>query len=221
MGVVDDEERLHHEDDRLTGDVPDPDSAGLFNAFKQCYIKVIVASDYNQPDTPWRHHFDSKEAEAAYARQYRKSLPEANDLWFVYIIGMYDPFEEQPADDNDPERQEYPDIPALIGRIQQEEPEFSFCFMETLRDVAKEWGWYQQESEWMTETVRHVIKVVTLHEIAHHFGHMPHTPDLDKDGNPISVMWAPSANSEEAIFVRVPLKFIPDEIKRIRETKKP
>ena len=216
MGAVDDSERLRHEDDLLTGDVPDPDPAGLGDAFRQCYIRVIIASNYNQTDLPWRHHFDSQDREATYAQQYRNSLPEAGDLWFVYIAGMYDPPEEQyPADDNDPEV-DANGYAALIGRTQPEEPEYSFCYMEALRDVAKEWGWYENENEWMTDKVHHVIRVVTLHEIAHHFG-VKHNLNLDDKGNPISVMWAPRTNEEETKFVKVPLKFAPEEIRDIRK----
>jgi len=134
MGAVDDSERLRHEDDLLTGDVPDPDPAGLEDAFRQCYIRVIIASNYNQTDLPWKHHFDTRDQEANYVQQYRNSLPEASDLWFVYIAGMYDPPEEQyPADDNDPEV-DANGYAALIGRTQPEEPEYSFCYMEALRE---------------------------------------------------------------------------------------
>jgi hypothetical protein len=238
MGVVDEGERQQHDDDRLSGDIPDPDATAFEEAFRQCYIRVILASEYNQPDTPWHHHFDDRVKEADYAQQYRNSLPEANDLWFVYIIGMYDPPEEYPTDDNDPES-DANNYPSLLGRTQPEEPEYSFCYMEVVRDVAKEWGWYQDENGWMTETVRHVLRVITLHEIGHHFGHMPHNFYVDSEDKPISVMCAPRLNQGIAEYYRVgtgetvlleagerilavtPLKFAADEIRRIRQTHRP
>ncbi|MCS7192002.1 MAG: hypothetical protein NZ937_03340 [Armatimonadetes bacterium] len=235
MGIVNDEERLKHEDDLLTGDVPDPnitpdpDGTGFERAFEQCYIRAIVASQYNQSNTPWHHHFESKAAEEAYAKQHRNSLPEANDLWFVYAIGMYDPPENPnlgyyPTDDNDPEV-DANNYPALIGRTHggekeavigpAAEPEYSFCYIEVLQDVAKEWGWYQGESKWMTDKVCHVLRVVTLHESVHHFDFMTHNEQ------PNSVMWAPSTNAGENMLSNIPLLFAPKEIQRIRQTKRP
>ena len=208
-------------DDLFRGDVPDPDTRGLKDAFKEAYVEVLLLpTPYQESKVAWHHNFrtsasdlDGANAEnfRQFAERHRQSLPEADDWWTVYIIGIYEIVTI--SSDNDPN-----DELCSPGMTYDLEPEYSAVCFENIRDLAVQWGWTEEE-------IAKVIQATVVHEIGHHF-ELPHNREME-NGVPTNIMWAPDRrfeeprDYEETLAPLTPLRFLPEDIHRIRSTLRP
>lgn len=173
------------DDDDLLRDVdlPDPDTSALAAAFYAAYIEVVFDGVNDQSDTTWHYNFHSEgdAAEAAYLRGNRQTQG-SQYYWVCYVASTYESF--LPQMDNDPNEEL-----AWCGSSYKAYPNVSAVCEEIIRDVAAQWGW--------TEDMKNLARrVVTLHEIGHHF-------DLDNSEELYNCMWGPHDDGEEAIIAEV------------------
>jgi hypothetical protein len=208
-------------DDEFRGDVPDPDAEGLNEAFREAYIKVLLLpASYHQSKVAWHHNFRTSNSDLdrvnaenfrQFADRHRQSLPEADDWWTIYVIGIYEIVSI--LSDNDPNEEL-----CSPGMTYEQEPDFSAVCFENIRDLAVQWGWTEEEKA-------RVVRATVIHEIGHQFG-LRHNKDL-KNGIPTNIMWAPDKrfeepkDLEETLAPLTPLRFLPDDINKIRSTLRP
>ncbi len=212
-------------DDEFRGEVPDPDIGGLGEAFREAYIEVLLLpTTYHQSHIPWHHNFRTSDDSSVnirnfyqFVQRYRQSVPEENDWWTVYVLGIYESPEAN--FDNDPNDElcspgftiedKPPGFPS---------PEYSAICFEHLRDLAAQWQWSEGEQQ-------AVLKALVVHEIGHH-SDLEHNKEM-KDGVPTNIMWAPDReldppkDRQETLMPLTPLRFRPKDINEIRSKHKP
>jgi hypothetical protein len=208
-------------DDEFRGDVPDLDVEGLNEAFREAYIEVLLLPEsYHQSKVAWHHNFRTSNSDLdgvnaenfrQFAERHRQSLPEADDWWTVYVIGIYEIVSI--LSDNDPNEEL-----CSPGMTYDQEPEYSAVCFENIRDLAVQWGWTEEEKA-------RVVRATVIHEIGHQF-ELRHNKDL-KNGIPTNIMWAPDKrfeepkDLEETLAPLTPFRFLPDDINKIRSTLRP
>jgi hypothetical protein len=209
-------------------DIPDPPLDAVQAAMREAYVDVCRHPLHNEPNTTWEHNF----ADPAEGLQYvlgggrwgagfrQSGNEEAADFWVVYVVGVYElgrvggivgignDGDPVPDDgDNDPDQEVH-----SPGATSSDEPEASLIAIEQVRDEAT-----QHHIDYNRD-----LSYTTAHEIGHQF-ELPHHNNLDAAGNPPDLMWAPREDIEaqEALTDRVPFRWSPEHIHRIRRIQFP
>ncbi len=146
--------------DLLRGDVPNPNLSDLQLAFGEAYIQVVLGTQYDNSQTPWRHDFaslgDMNDYMVGANGERGTRNHESAAYWTAYVIGVYEAFEPDHLD-NDPDSEV-----ASTGLTASAEPEWSAIPMEIIRDVAAQHGWTPAQTAALQRSV-------VVHEIGHQF----------------------------------------------------
>ena len=189
--------------DPLRGEIPQPNTSALADAFDDAYVTVdlTTVSENNNSDAPWHYNLDSDTDDwEEYMYELRALRTTASEFWYVHIVGGYDNL--HPDDDNDPSTEVSADGGTSIST-----PQSAMVFNETARDTAAQHGWTPAQTT-------HSLKGVVLHEIGEHF-------NLDNDAgenNNTHVMWAATTDAQEDKYKDIPLVFNEDNKYDIRDS---
>jgi hypothetical protein len=209
------------------GDIPDPDTSKLADAFRDAFIDVSVITDsaISQGNLPFLPSFPDVASRVTYFHNARNTENEDAMYWTAYIIGLY---ELELGDfryfDNDlnPGDMNHPNDgtnPGALGYTDDTGPDYSMIMTETIRDVADRFDWTAAE-------ITYVQQLVAIHEIGHQFGlkhpsdhpaNDPYEDYKDADTFPGSVMTFPATITLEAQSPDVELEFAEWAIAEIRD----
>ncbi|MBW3539251.1 MAG: cadherin-like domain-containing protein [Planctomycetes bacterium] len=142
-------------DDEAVADVPDPDTGMVAGAFAAAFIEVLVGSNFDHGGLPFDYHL-SGDITMKQRGQANRGLGVSQFYWSAYVEGAYEP---HPSEDADPNTENY-SVGATVPPIG--EPQYSFIFLETIRDVSDDVhpAWNRVAREQQT----------VVHEIGHQFG---------------------------------------------------
>jgi hypothetical protein len=142
-------------DDAPVNDVPEPDTGLIVSAFAPAYILPVFDTGNNNGDAPFVYNITDAQLDGQ--GQTNRATAESADYWVAYIQGAY---EGDVGDDNDPD-----DENAIDGETTPAEPEYSFIYIEVIRDLT-----IDEHPTWNRTLVE---QRTVVHEIGHQFG-LPH-----------------------------------------------
>lgn len=160
--------------DEAVADVKDPDRSLLRDAFKPAYVSVVFDTGKDNGNAKFAHNgptTGSDDTEAAERKKLGKDnrgATEAPDYWVGYVMGAY---EAQKSADNDPDTEH-----VVAGVTEPAEPEYSFVFMESIRDLMDPFNEDPLERRKVENWAQGLLEQrVVVHEIGHQF-QLPHVP---------------------------------------------
>jgi hypothetical protein len=173
-------------EDTLRGDLPDPDTGGFEEAFREVYILPLYDTGKDNAATPWHRNFNgSAQEEDDYEREWVGAVSSCT-YWACTIVSLYDTTHYDV--DNHPDTEL-----GLVGIKTVVEPICARLYEETLRDISEERGWTAEE-------LGQARQEGALHEAGHFF-------NVEHDSSPTHIMWAPSGEDQEDNLTGVPLRF--------------
>jgi hypothetical protein len=126
----------------------------LSAAFAPAYVDVVLGTPYDNGDAEFKYHLETA-SDCQNQGAANRGIGESAAYWSAYIQAAYEGPESK---DNDPDTED-----GRLGTTYIVEPEYSFVFVEVLRDLCEDEDRNGQQ----------VHQRTVLHEIGHQF-ELPH-----------------------------------------------